>query len=174
MQVRSKAVRSAGESAFLKTSTRDLLLMIDAGKAAAPAHERSQLRIKLEVDTDPPPGLSTETRFPLRPIPFSIKAYDPPSLFAGTMPTVLCREWGTRVEARDWSDLVWYVGRGTELDLEHLEARMRPSRHSSDVAALDESTSRSLLGRWIADLDIVLEVDLATAWDQLFEGQFRA
>jgi hypothetical protein len=71
------------------------------------------------------------------------------------MHAVLCRGWGTRVKGRDWYDLVWYVGRGTALDLKHLEARMRQSGHHSDDAALDESAFRSLLGRKIEDLDIV-------------------
>ncbi len=155
MEVKRKTARSAVESAFLKANTRQLLLTIEAGGMAAVTHGRGQLKIWIEVDTDPPPGFSTETRFLLQPIPFSVKAYDPPSLFAGKMHAVLCRGWGTRVKGRDWYDLVWYVARGRTLDLPHLEARMRQSGHYSDDAALDESTFRSVLGRRIDDLDIV-------------------
>ena len=154
VEVKRKTARSAVESAFLKANTRQLLLTIEAGEVAAAIHGRRELKIKLEVDTDPPPGFSTETKFLLQPIPFSVKAYDPPSLFAGKMHAVLCRGWGTRVKGRDWYDLVWYVGRGTPLDLAHLEARMRQSGHYSDDAALSESTFRSLLGRRIEDLDV--------------------
>lgn len=155
VQVKRKTARSAIESAFLKANTRQLLLTIEAGEIASAIHGRRELKIMLEVDTDPPPGFSTETRFLLQPIPFSVKAYDPPSLFAGKMHAVLCRGWATRVKGRDWYDLVWYVGRGTALGLNHLEARMRQSGHYSDDAALDESAFRSLLGRRIEDLDIV-------------------
>ena len=155
VQVKRKTARSAIESAFLKANTRQLLLTIEEGEVASAIHGRRELKIKLEVDTDPPPGFFTETRFLLQPIPFSVKAYDPSSLFAGKMHAVLCRRWGTRVKGRDWYDLVWYVGRGTALDLKHLEARMRQSGHYSDDAALDESTFRLLLGRRIENLDIV-------------------
>ena len=155
VRVKRKTTRSAVESAFLKANTRELLLTIEAGEVASAIHGRRELKIKLEVDTDPPPDFTTETKFLLQPIPFSVKAYDPPSLFAGKMHAVLCRGWGTRVKGRDWYDLVWYVGRGTALDLEHLEARMRQSGHYSDDAALDESALRSLLGQRIEDLDIV-------------------
>jgi hypothetical protein len=154
VQVKRKTARSAVESAFLKANTRQLLLTIEAGEIASAVHGRRELKIKLEVDTDPAPGFSTGTKFLLQPIPFSVKAYDPPSLFAGKMHAVLCRGWGTRVKGRDWYDLVWYVGRETALDLAHLEARMRQSGHYDDGVALDEAALRSLLARRIEALDV--------------------
>lgn len=155
VEVKRKTARSAIESAFLKANTRQLLLNIDAGEVATAIHGRRELKIKVEVDTDPPPGFATETRFLLQPIPFSVRAYDPPSLFAGKMHAVLCRGWGARVKGRDWYDLVWYVGRGTPLDLAHLEARMRQSGHYDDDAAIDERALQSMLARRIESLDIV-------------------
>jgi hypothetical protein len=149
-----KTGQSAIESAFLKANTRQLLLTIEAGEVASAIHGRRELKIKIEVDTDPPPGFSTETKFLLQPIPFSVRAYDPPSLFAGKMHAVLCRAWGARSKGRDWYDLVWYVGRGTALDLAHLEARMRQSGHYVDEAALDESRFHTMLTRRIEGLDI--------------------
>ena len=152
---KSKTAESAVESAFLKANTREQLLVIDAGEGVAAAiHGRRQLKIKIEVDTDPPPGFSTETKFLLQPIPFSVRAYDPPSMFSGKMHAVLCRGWRSRVKGRDWYDLVWYVGRGTELDLTHLEARMRQSGHYSDAAALDEHAFRLILAKKISELDV--------------------
>ena len=146
---------SAIESAFLKANTRELLLSIDAGdQMAAEIHGRRRLKIKVEVDTTPPPDFLTEARFLLQPVPFSVRVYDPPSLFAGKMHAVLCRRWQRRVKGRDWYDLVWYVGRATELDLGHLEARMRQSGHFSDKGPLDETRFRSMLGERINSLDL--------------------
>jgi len=156
VEAKTKTARSAVESAFLKANTREQLLVIDAGQEVAAAiHGRRRLKIKIEVDTDPPPGFSTETRFLLQPIPFSVRVYDPPSLFSGKMHAVLCRGWRSRVKGRDWYDLVWYVGRGTALDLTHLEARMRQSGHYRDAAALDEPTFRAMLAKRISGLDVV-------------------
>jgi predicted nucleotidyltransferase component of viral defense system len=155
VELRRKTVPSAIESAFLKANTRQLLLTIEAGEMAASIHGRRDLKIKIEVDTDPPPGFSTETKFLLQPIPFSVKACAPASLFAGKMHAILCRVWKTRVKGRDWYDLVWYVAHGTPLDLAHLEARMRQSGHYSDEAALDEPGFRSMLARRIEQLDVV-------------------
>ena len=148
---------SATVEAKTKTaqSAVEQLLVIDAGaEIAAAIHGRRRLKIKIEVDTDPPPGFSTETKFLLQPIPFSVRVYDPPSLFSGKMHALLCRGWRTRVKGRDWYDLVWYVARGTELDLKHLEVRMRQSGHYRDAAALDERAFRLILAKRISELDV--------------------
>ncbi len=152
---KEKTATSAVESAFLKANTREQLLVIDGGEEIAAAiHGRSQLKIKIEIDTNPPPGFSTETRFLLAPIPFSVKAYDAPSLFAGKMHALLCRGWQSRAKGRDWYDLVWYVSRGTPLDLAHLEARMRQSGHYDEEAPLEADQLRLMLAHKIEGLDI--------------------
>ncbi len=154
VQPQAKTTESAIESAFLKANTRRQLLVIEAQDVAAAVHSGSVLKIKLEVDTDPPPGFLTETRFLLQPIPFSVRAYATPFLFAGKMHAVLCRGWKERVKGRDWYDLVWYVARGTELDLAHLEARMRQSGHFTGETALDVATFRRLVQDRIEVLDV--------------------
>ncbi|MCG2741422.1 MAG: nucleotidyl transferase AbiEii/AbiGii toxin family protein, partial [Syntrophaceae bacterium] len=82
-----------------------------------------------EVDTDPPPGFSTENKFVLQPIPFSVRTFVLPDLFAGKMHAVLCRRWKSRVKGRDWYDLVWYAANHPQLHLSHLEHRMNQSGH---------------------------------------------
>ncbi|MDF1552536.1 MAG: nucleotidyl transferase AbiEii/AbiGii toxin family protein [Deferrisomatales bacterium] len=155
VEAKAKTVDSAIESAFLKANTREQLLVIEAEEeVAAGVHPGQVLRVKFEVDTDPPPDFSTETKFCLQPIPFSVLTYSQPSLFAGKMHALLCRTWGRRVKGRDWYDFVWYVGRGTELDLHHLEARMRQSGHYDDGAPLTESRFREILAERIASLDV--------------------
>jgi hypothetical protein len=106
------------------------------------------------ADTDPPPGFSTEARFLLLPVPFSVRVYGLPWLFAGKMHALLCRGWKKRVKGRDWFDLVWYAARGTELDLPHLEARMRQSGHYDGAAPLDVVTLRRFLEERIDGLDV--------------------
>ena len=94
------------------------------------------LKIKIEVDTDPPPGFDTETRFLLQPIPFSVRAFSLPDMFAGKMHAVLCREWKSRVKGRDWYDLVWYAANHPQLHLKHLEQRMIQSGHLKKMQRL--------------------------------------
>ncbi|MBN2514645.1 MAG: nucleotidyl transferase AbiEii/AbiGii toxin family protein [Deltaproteobacteria bacterium] len=81
--------------------------------------------MKVEVDTNPPPGFDTETKYLLRPIAFSVRTVAVSDLFAGKMHAALCRRWKNRAKGRDWYDLVWFVTYHPILYLAHLEARMR-------------------------------------------------
>jgi len=118
---RSRAVQSA----FLKANTLEHLLTIEAEKEVIRGLPKGQvLRIKVEVDTDPPSGFSTEVKYLLHPIPFSLRSYVLPDLFAGKMHAILCRRWKNRVKGRDWYDFVWFVSNHPELRLSHLEKRM--------------------------------------------------
>jgi hypothetical protein len=116
------------ESAFLKGSTMINLLQIGAPPEIASRLPKGQLiRIKLEIDINPPPSATTEVLTRLVPTPHQVRVYDLPSLFAGKLHAVLCRNWKSRVKGRDFYDLIWYVGRRIPLNLAHLEARMRQS-----------------------------------------------
>lgn len=155
VEERERAAQSAIESAFLKADTKQLFLFVEAGDQVTGTLPRGQqLRIRVEVDTVPPPGFVTEARFLLLPIPFSVRLYTLPSLFAGKMHAVLCRAWGSRVKGRDWYDLVWYVSRQTSVDLAHLEERMRQSGHFTGEPPLNEQNFRRLLSDRIDRLDV--------------------
>ena len=65
-----------------------------------------QIKIKFEVDTNPPTGANTEIKFLLFPIPFSVLAKDLPSSFAGKIHALLCRKYN---KGRDWYDFIWYM-----------------------------------------------------------------
>lgn len=126
----AKSVQTPIQSGFLKANTRKQLLVIETGKEIVQAVPKGQiLKIKLEVDTDPPPGFETQTRYLLQPIPFAVRAFALPDLFAGKMHAILCRRWKSRVKGRDWYDLVWYAANYPELHLHHLEQRMRQTGH---------------------------------------------
>lgn len=143
---RQKTVESAIESAFIKGETSVNLLRIGAPPSLAGGLPRSQLvRVKIEIDTDPPPGAAFEVRTLLVPIPFQVKLYSPPDLFAGKVHAVLCRKWKNRVKGRDYYDFVWYVGNGTPCHLAHLEARMRQTGHWREKRPLANADVRTFL-----------------------------
>ena len=107
---RDKSAESAIQSAFLKANTLTQLLVIESSEDLLKTVHRGQiLKIKLEIDTDPPPEFETHTRYLLQPIPFAVRTYTLPDLFAGKMHAILCRRWKNRVKGRDWYDLVWYA-----------------------------------------------------------------
>jgi hypothetical protein len=143
------------QSAFLKADTLKHLLMIETRHEILRELPRGQtLKIRVEVDTDPPPGFETEVRFLLSPIPFAVRTCALPDLFAGKMHALLCRRWKSRVKGRDWYDLVWYISHHPQLRLSHLEQRMRQSGDLSGGVALDERGVRRLMAEAIERLDI--------------------
>ena len=150
----NKAIDSPIQSAFLKANTRNQLLTIEVGDEIINAIPKGQiLKIKLEVDTDPPSGFSTETRYLLMPIPFAVRSFILPDLFAGKMHAVLCRGWKKRVKGRDWYDFVWFISHHPELHLSHLEKRMRQTGHWKSEKPLSPNEFRSLLEKRIENLD---------------------
>lgn len=150
-----KTAESAVQSAFLKGNTRNELLVIETVDEIARRIPAGQvLKVKLEVDTDPPPFFSTQTRYLLHPIPFAVRCYTLPDLFAGKMHAVLCRQWKNRVKGRDWYDFVWYAANYPRLNLNHLEQRMRQTGHWSGEASLSAQTFSELLAEAIDRLDV--------------------
>jgi len=152
--VRKKA-ESPIQSAFLKGDTKKQLLVIQAGEKILSLIAPGQtVKIRIEVDCDPPGGFATETRFLLRPIPFTVRVFVLPDLFAGKMHAVLCRRWKNRVKGRDWYDLVWYAAHHPELNLSHLERRMRQTGDWREEAPLTEAALRTMLNEAVDKLEI--------------------
>jgi hypothetical protein len=155
VEVREPASDSAIRSAFLKGGTREQMLVLSAGQDLMRMIPQGQiLKVKLEVDTNPPPGFETEMCFLFRPVQFAVRAYVLPDLLAGKMHAVLCRKWKNRVKGRDWYDLAWYAGHAPQLKLSHLESRMRQSGHWKESRPLDEMAWRGLMEERISALNV--------------------
>jgi len=155
IESRLKQPGAAIQSAFLKADTRTQMITVEFERGLVKQVPRNQvLKIKLEVDTDPPPGFSTETRYLLRPVPFAVRTFSLPDLFAGKMHAVLCREWKSRFKGRDWYDFVWFAAHHPDLRLSHLEQRMRQTEHWTGPSPLTETEFRGLLERRIDSVDV--------------------
>jgi predicted nucleotidyltransferase component of viral defense system len=152
---KAKSAQSTIQSAFLKADTLKYLLVINTTESLTASIPRGQvLKIKIEVDTDPPPGFDTETRFLLQPIPFSVRAFSLPDMFAGKMHAVLCRGWKGRVKGRDWYDLVWYAANYPQLHLKHLEQRMIQSGHLKKTERLTPEKLSAIAETAVEKLDV--------------------
>ena len=140
-EVKVKTKDSAIRSAFVKGNTREHILLCYADERLARTIIGSeQIKIKLELDTAPPPYAGFERQFRLLPIPYEVNLYDMPSLFAGKIHAVICRAWKNRVKGRDLYDYVFYIGRNTPVNLKHLNARLMDSRFEDarEEMTLDE------------------------------------
>ncbi len=116
VEIKKKDKKNFGkvESAFLKDNTDVYDIMFQT--------ERS-VKIKIEVDTQPPLKFNTEPKLILLPQSFMTRCFTLPDLFAGKMHALVYRAWKNRVKGRDWYDFEWYVRKGVSLDFTHLHER---------------------------------------------------
>ena len=162
IEIKEKNNISAIASAFVKGNTIEHLININAPKdITSKIHRDQAVKIKLEVDTNPPLEFETANVIRLTPRPFSINAFTLPSLYAGKMHAILCRAWSTRPKGRDWYDLVWYIANDIELDSIHLKSRLSQSckyleeNNIQIPSELTKQTIKELLLQRIETLDIV-------------------
>ena len=117
-----KKQESQVESAFLKDTTEIYTIEYQT--------ERS-VKIKIEVDKDPPLLFQTEYKLQLLPYSFMTRCFTLPGLFAGKLHAFLFRNWENRVKGRDWYDLEWYVRKGVIADFNHLKERALQSGYTA-------------------------------------------
>lgn len=114
IQKKEKKISTNIESAFLKDNTAIYNVRFRTEK---------QIKIKIEVDINPPSGFTTEYKLLLLPFSFMCRCYSLPDLYAGKMHALLFRTWRNRVKGRDWYDFEWFVRNNTALNFEHFRQR---------------------------------------------------
>lgn len=104
-EVQDRNQATAVRKAFLKTDSIGQILNLRLPYGRHAAHK---IRIKLEVDTNPPNGARYETRYMTFPMTAAITAMDLGSSFGSKVHALLCREY---TKGRDWYDFLWYASR---------------------------------------------------------------
>ncbi|WP_027419078.1 nucleotidyl transferase AbiEii/AbiGii toxin family protein [Crocinitomix catalasitica] len=125
---KKKTKKTAIDSAFLKAETIWQEIVLEDLIKEIGIRSNRTLKIKLEIDRQPPLNFKTEEKLLLRPFSFYVRCYTKPSLFAGKMHALLFRKWLNRVKGRDWYDLEWYVKKGIPLDVNHFLTRAKDSK----------------------------------------------
>lgn len=153
---RIKTTETFIDSAFLKANTLEHLLQIEGLKNPGSGTNKNELiKIKLEIDTNPPlPTGEFETAFLTQPIPFSYQILTLPSLFAGKLHAVLCREYKSgRVKGRDYYDFIWYINKNVSPQLSYLKGKLCESDHWNENDALEKSDLKNLLEKKFESTD---------------------
>ncbi|HDS11393.1 MAG TPA: nucleotidyl transferase AbiEii/AbiGii toxin family protein [Candidatus Wirthbacteria bacterium] len=104
------------------------------------SHPNQNLAIKLEIDTNPPRGANLQIHLINDFKLFRLQAYDLPSLMAGKMHAVLARSFA---KGRDYYDLLWYLSKKINPNLELLNNALRQTNNLKDP--YDSTNWRSLL-----------------------------
>lgn len=153
---KEKTAESDIRSAFLKGNTKEHILLFYADEPIIGVSGNETIKIKFEVDINPPAGATFEQKYRLMPSPYEVKLYDMPSLFAGKAHAVICRVWNNRVKGRDLYDYVFYLSHKTAINLEHLKARLVESGVWDKQAIFTVDDARKLLKERFAAIDYEL------------------
>lgn len=141
-----KSIDSNITSAFLKGDTLEHILKFFPNEEG---HKYNQilknLKIKFEVDINPPMGATYENKYKLLPSPHLIKLYDKPSLLAGKIHAILCRGWKTRVKGRDLYDYLFFMATDTRVNLELLKNKLLASNAIESGDDFDINKLKKLL-----------------------------
>ena len=143
---RNKVSDSDIQSAFLKSNTLSLMMFLfPKSEDAKKIISNKKIKIKFEVDTDNPDGGKTENKFKLLPAPYEVKIFDESTLFAGKIHAIICRNYKNNVKGRDYYDYLFYVARGTTLNLAYLENKLKNSEVSLQNNKLTLENIKELL-----------------------------
>ncbi|MFC1793787.1 nucleotidyl transferase AbiEii/AbiGii toxin family protein [Planctomycetota bacterium] len=105
--------------AFLKDDSLGKVLQLQYTDRSGPP---KKIRIKFEIDTNPPSGSGMEIKYVDFPFISSVTLQDKPSLFAGKIHALLCREY---VKGRDWYDLLWYTSQDIGINYDFLSSALK-------------------------------------------------
>lgn len=105
--------------AFLKDDSLGKVLQLRYADTSGPL---KKIRIKFEVDINPPLDSRMEIKYVDFPFISSVTLQDKPSLFAGKLHALLCREY---VKGRDWYDFLWYTSQDIGINYDFLSSALR-------------------------------------------------
>lgn len=126
IETKEKNIETDIQSAFLKGNTQILMMtFFPKTNEIEKIIFNQKIKVKFEIDVDNPKGGITETRYQLLPSPYQIKIFDESTLFAGKIAALICRNYKSRIKGRDYYDFLFYVSKGSTINLEYLENKLK-------------------------------------------------
>lgn len=126
VELKNKDENKEVKNAFLKGNTLMLMMtFFPKSEEITKIVPNKKIKIKFEIDTDNPSGGTTEYRYQMLPAPYEVQIFDEPTLFAGKIHAILCRNYKNHVKGRDYYDYLFYIGKGSKLNLKYLENKLK-------------------------------------------------
>ena len=176
---KEKKIDSNITSAFVKGDTLELILKFFPNEENhAYNHILKNIKIKFDVDINPPSGASYEDKYKLLPSPHQVKLYDKESLFAGKIHAILCRNWSKRTKGRDLYDYVFFIANNISINIELIKNKLIASNYIDIDSKFDIEVLKELLIKKFKEIDykeakedimpFVKNVDSLDVWNKDF------
>ena len=141
-----KTTESNISSAFLKGDTLEHILKFFPNEENHEFdHLFKDIKIKFEVDINPPSGATYDIQYKLLPSPHQIMLYDKESLFAGKIHAILCRNWNSRTKGRDLYDYIFFLANNTTVNIELIKNKLIDSGFIESRSKFDINILKQLL-----------------------------
>lgn len=140
-------------SAFLKGDTKEHILMFFPNENIQNTTSLKSIKIKFEVDINPPAGAKYDLKYKLLPSPHQVKLYDEGSLFAGKIHAILCRNWNYRTKGRDLYDYIFYLSKNTKVNTELIKEKLIDSQVIKREEKFNIDVLKDLLNKRFDQID---------------------
>ena len=140
-------------SAFLKDDTKEHILMFFPNENIQNTTSLKSIKIKFEVDINPPAGAKYDLKYKLLPSPHQVKLYDEGSLFAGKIHAILCRNWNYRTKGRDLYDYIFYLSKNTKVNTELIKEKLIDSQVIKREEKFNIDVLKDLLNKRFDQID---------------------
>lgn len=179
VSVKEKKALTNIASGFVKGDTLENILKFFPNEVN---HEYNHLlkdiKIKFEVDINPPSGATYDIRYKLLPSPHQIKIYDKESLFAGKIHAILCRNWSVRTKGRDLYDYIFFLANNTSVNLELIKNKLLNSNYINGNDEFNIEVLKKLLNKKFNEINyedakkdvlpFIKDVDSLNVWSNEF------
>ena len=147
ISVSGRSRGGAVQAAFLKDDSLGRILTVSFPKTSGP---KKTIKIKLEVDTNPPAHANIELKYQNFPIAYTVAAHDMGTLFAGKSHALLSRKY---LKGRDWFDFLWYIGKKTAPNYLFLASALAQSSPEAKHTEIDLGWYEHAMRQKIRDTD---------------------
>ena len=140
-------------SAFLKGDTKEHIFIFFPNENMKNTTSLKNIKIKFEVDVNPPSGATYEFKYKLLPSPHQVRLYDEASQFAGKIHAILCRNWNYRTKGRDLYDYVFYLSKETKVNLELIRSKLMESKVITENSDFNIDILKDLLNKKFKEIN---------------------
>lgn len=129
IEVKNKKIETPIESAFAKLNTYQTFITLNIDERLInKLHKDELIKVKFEVDCNPPLGFNVENKWITEPELASVNVLDIESLFAGKLHAILCRNYKNTVKGRDFYDFIFYINKKIKPNLHYLKNKLIESK----------------------------------------------
>lgn len=146
VNIKKKEIKTPVESAFAKLNTYQTFINLKINDELAQLlHKDENIKVKFEIDLNPAIGFNVESKWIDMPEFANVIVLDEPSLFAGKLHAIICRNYKNTVKGRDYYDFLFYIRKRIKPNLNYLRNKLIESGKVKENDKFDIDTLKVML-----------------------------